>query len=71
MRIESVAHSILMADKPARLGVKFECGDSGCRKIHLGVELPIRKKTGKAWCAEDLAVSALLLARTPPRAART
>ena len=49
MRIESVAHSILMANKPPRLGVKFECGDSGCRKTHLGVELPIRKRTGKPW----------------------
>ena len=80
MRSESVAHPILMADKPPRLGVKFECSDSGCRKIHLGAELPIRKRTGKSWCA-DFAVSALLytirpgsqagFGKNPPRAART
>lgn len=80
MRIESVAHSILMGDKPPQLGVNLECGNSECRKIHLGVQLPIRESTGKPWCADDLAVSALLemfppgcrtvIGKKPPRSGK-
>ena len=60
MRIESVVHSILMGDNPPRLGVNVECVDSGCHKIHPGVQLPTRQSTGKLGWAEDLTVSALL-----------
>lgn len=60
VRIQSVAHSILTDDKPPHLGVNSECGNSKCQKIHLGVQLPIRQKTGKLWCVEDVTVNARL-----------